>query len=520
MNKKVLYGKEAREKILAGINKIADAVAVTLGPKGRNVIISLADVVDYGIRNFPLHITKDGVTTARAFDVEDPFEKVGVLAVKEAAQKTVSQAGDGTTTTTVLLRAIVAEGMYRIDEGANPMEIKRGIDKVVEYAVGELKKMAVPVRGDIERIRQIATVSANNDSSIGDLIAQAFAKIGDDGVIDIESSKGVNTEIKLADGYKFGRGWLSHLFVNKKEKGTCEFENPLILLYDKRVTHHTQVQKALEISMQAGRPMLIICEDADQEGLAFLAMNTLQGRIQSCIVKAPDFGEQRRQSMDDIAMITGGHYFSDTHGVDVKKDVTLQLLGKAKKVIITKDETVIIGGEGNKESLFTLLTALRANLDQAKSEEEKEPIEKRIARLKGGVAVIEVGAATETEMNERLDRFDDAVRATKAAIAEGYVPGGGTAFLRIKFGEGESWNPLLEPLRQICKNAGVDSEEIINTIFANQGAIGYNAIEHRVEDLIVSGIIDPVKVLRCSLQNAGSVAGMILTSEAVIADTF
>jgi chaperonin GroEL len=530
MKKQTLYGKQAREKILSGVNQIADAVAVTLGPLGRNVVIARATVIDYGTHNFPLQISKDGVTVAKAFDVDDPFEKIGVLAVKEAAEKTVMQAGDGTTTTTVLLRAIVTEGIKMIDDGANPMELKREIDKAVEYVVGELRRMATPIKKDINRIRQIATVSANNDSSIGDLIAEAIEKIGEEGVIDIESSNGVNTEIKLADGYKFNKGWLSPLFVNKKEKQVCEFDNPLILLYDKRVTHHTQIQKALELSMQAGKPIVIICEDADQEGLAFLAMNNLQGRVRCCIVTAPDFGDLRREGMEDIATVTGGIYLSDTKGVSVK-EVTINQLGKAKKIIITKEETVIIGGEGKKDTLENLLNELRMNLAQAKNEDEKAPIEKRIAKLIGGVAVIQVGAATETEMKERLDRFDDAVRATKAAISEGYVVGGGTAFIRIK-ADGIIGAVLEKPLAQILYNAGEkpvqkkrwqiwkSNKSLIEQLKKLSGNTGYNARTEAIEDLVSAGIIDPVKVLRCSLQNAASVAGMLLTSEAVIADTF
>lgn len=529
MYKKVLYGKEARNKIMDGINKITDAVAVTLGPLGRNVVIARSAIIDYGVQSFPVQSTKDGVTVAKAFDVDDPFEKVGVMFVKESAEKTVSQAGDGTTTTCVLLRAIVESGMKLIDDGANPMELKRGIDKAVEYVVDELKKMAIPIKGDVEKIRQIATVSANNDSSIGDLIAQAFEKIGEEGIIDIEASNGVNTEIKIADGYKFSKGWLSPLFINKKEKQVCEFENPYILLYEKRVTHHTQVQKALELAMQAGKPIVIICEDAEQEGLAFLAMNNVQGRVQCCIVTAPDFGELRRESMEDIAAITGGTYISDTKGVGIK-DIKNTHFGSAKKIIISKDETIIIDGEGSKDEINNLLDELRMNLAQAKNEDEKYPIEKRIAKLTGGVAVIQVGAATETEMKERLDRFDDSVRATKAAISEGYVIGAGTIFTLLS-NDSVVGNSLKMPLRQIVSNTGTNpldkewwqfwrKKSVVQKVLDyGSSSIGYNAKSGKIEDLTKSGIIDPVKVLRCSLQNAASSAGMILTSECIIADT-
>lgn len=532
MNKKVLFGKEAREKVMAGIDKITKAVAITLGAKGRNVIISRGEVVDYGTYVFPNHVTKDGITVAKAFDLYDPFERVGVMAVKEASEKTVIQAGDGTTTTAVLLKAIAEEGMKLIDAGANPMELKRGIDEAVKYVVDELKKVSTPIKGDVEKIRQVATVSANNDSTIGDMIADAFAKIGEEGIIDVEAGKGVRTEIKISEGYKFNKGWLSPLFINRKEKQVTEFENPLILLYDKRVTHHTQVQKALELAMGAQRAIVIICEDAEQEGLAFLAMNTIQGRIQCCVVTAPEFGDLRREAMEDIATLTGGMYLSDQKGKSIK-EITFSDFGQAEKIIISKDETVIIGGKGEKEGIDTLLNELRMNAASAKSEEEKEPIEKRIAKLTGGVAVIQVGAATETEMKERLDRFDDAVRATKAATAEGYVGGGGMALFKIldkdiddsfKNGYDVVMNAIQSPFMQICRNAGYPDGKIVSIgeeILKSQNQnTGYNVREERIEDLIVVGIIDPTKVVRCALENAASAAGMILTSEAVICDTF
>lgn len=531
MRKKTLYGSEAREKVLAGVKKIAAAVKVTLGPSGRNVLISQSAVIDYGVHNLPIEVSKDGYRVTQRFDLDDPFEKAGILMVKEAAQKSVDQAGDGTTTTVVLVEAIVEKGIELINAGANPMQLKKGIDKAVEYVVEELRKMAVPIKGDIEKIRQIATVSANNDSEIGDWIADAFAKIGDEGVIDLESSKGVSTEIKISDGYKFNKGWVSPMFVNNKEKQICEFIDPLILLYEKKITHHSQVEKALTIAMQDGSPILIICEDADEEGLAFLAMNTIQGRIKCCVVKAPSFGDARRIEMEDMAILTGGTYISDSKGVGIK-EVGIPNFGMAKKVIISKDETVIIGGDSDKETLETLLNELRMNLAEAKNEDEKFPIEKRIAKLTGGVAVIQVGAATETEMKEKLDRFDDAVRATKAAIAEGYVPGGGTAFMKIKSGDEVIDKVLQVPLTQICNNAGVDAIEIIqrmrNKTYKKDGLewdigytknIGYNAKTDKIEDLVEAGIIDPVKVLRCALQNAASSAGMILTSECLICDT-
>jgi chaperonin GroEL len=519
MLKKTLYGPEARARILEGVNKITKAVAVTLGPKGRNCVIANSAVVDYGVHSFPPVVTKDGVTVAKAFDTEDPFEKVGVMMVKEAAQKTVDQAGDGTTTCCVFVNAIVSEGMKAIDNGANPIEVKRSIDKGVEYVVSKLKEMAVPVKGNIETIRQIATISANNDEEIGNWIAEAFEKIGEEGVIGIEASKGLATILKIAGGYKFDRGWVSPYFVNNKDKQVCEFENPLILLYDKRVTHHTQIQRALEISMSKGQPILIICEDASEEGLAFLAMNVIQGRVQCCVTKAPSFGELQRQEMEDIALLTGADYISDIRGKGIK-EVKAENLGTARKVIVSKDETIIVDGAGNKEQVKEFLNELRMNLAQAKTEEEKFPIEKRIARLTGNVAVIQVGAATETEMKEKLDRFDDSVRATKAAISEGFVPGGGTAFFRVGESSDGIINSVLSiPLQQICTNAGIDPKTIIDQVTVAKGSIGYNAKTETIEDLIKTGVIDPVKVLRCALQNAASSAGMILTCESMIVDT-
>lgn len=534
MNKKTLYGTEARAKILEGIKKISAAVKCTLGPLGRNVMISQSMVVDYGVHSLPIMVTKDGYRTATCFDLDDPFEKGGVLLVKEACQKTVDQAGDGTTTTAVLLEAIVEEGIKLIEAGANPMELKRGIDKAVECVVGELQKAAVKIGDNNEKIFQIATISANNDPEIGRLIADAFKKIGSEGIIDIEAGRSVKTEIKIAAGYKWQYdNWISPLFINKPEKQICEFEDPLILLYHGRVTHHTQVKRALEIAMKEGRPLLIVCEDAADEGLAFLAMNNIQKRVQVCIIKSPGFGEARRVEMEDIALLTGGNYVSDIRGLNVK-EIEKVNLGQARKVIVTKEETVIIGGIHDGEGLEKLLGDLRMDLTRAKNEDERFPIEKRIAKLTGGVAVIQVGAATETEMKERLDRFDDAVRATKSAISEGYVPGGGISFLNTlmvidldsPLHKGMQIIATIRTaiLQQICENAGVKygekqaqiSKERISCKSLN---IGYNAKTDKIEDLVEAGVIDPVKVLRCALQNAASSASMALTTECLICDT-
>ena len=536
MNKKTLYGLDARAKVLDGVKKIAAAVKCTLGPMGRNVLISQSMVVDYGVHSLPVRVSKDGYTVTKYFELDDPFEKPGVLLIKECAQKSVDQSGDGTTTTVVLAEAIVEEGIKLIDAGANPMELKKQIDSAVENVVGELKKMAIPIKGDIEKIRQIATVSANNDKSIGNMIAKAFEQIGDEGIIDIEESKGVHTEIKISDGYKFSKGWgtTSSFFITDKEKQVSEYENPYILLYDKKVTHHKQIQRVLEIVHKTGRPIVIICDNATQEGLAFLCMNIHQGRIAGCLIESPSFGDARREEMEDIAMLTGGTYVSDIRAVDVT-EIELANLGQARKIRLTKDETVILGGKGDKEELETVINDLRMNLAEAKSEEEKYPTEKRIARLTGGVAVIQVGATTETEMKERMDRFDDSIRATKAAIAEGFVVGGGSAFLRIARNgyhevDAEQYNAgakliygiLKEPLKQICKNAGVDDISILKQLYEkyydSKPDYGYNAKSDKIEDLVESGIIDPVKVLRCAIQNATSSATMILTSEVLICD--
>lgn len=519
MNKKTLYGAAARAKLLSGVKKIAAAVKVTLGPMGRNVLISQSMVVDYGVHNLPIHVTKDGYTTTKAFEInDDPFEQAGVLMIKEAAQKSVDQAGDGTTTTVVLAESIVAKAIELIDKGGNPVELKRSIDKGVQEAVEQLKQMAIPIKGNNDRIRQIATISANNDVEMGNLIADAFAKIGEEGIIDLEAGQSVNTEIRIADGYKWDKSWVSPSFINNKEKQICEFENPVILLYDKRITHHTQIVRALELVMKTGRPLFIVCEDAAEEGLATLAINNLQGRIKICVVKAPEFNEKRREAMEDIALLTGATYVSDIRGIEIK-EVEWDHFGHATKVLVTKDETVIIGGHGDKNAVEDLLNELKMNLTQAKNEDEKAPIERRIAKLKGGVAVIEVGAATETEMKEKLDRYDDAVRAVKAALSEGYIVGAGTAFLRVKTSSEIINSVLSMPLKQICDNAGVESEQVVNQIKALKDNMGYNAKSDKIEDLIDAGVIDPVKVLRCALTNAASSAGMVITTEALICDT-
>lgn len=535
MTKTVLFGKEARDKILIGVKKITDAVKVTMGANGKCVLIGDSMYIDGFISPLPTKITKDGFNVTKYFNLVDPIENRGALIIKEAALKTVEMAGDATTCTCILAEAIITEGMKLIDEGVNSQELKRGIDQAVEDAVQELKKISIPVRGDSNKIFEVACVSANNDTAIGKLIQTAYSKIGDDGIIDIEPSRGVETEIKVSDGYKWNNGWISPFFVSNKEKQITEFENPFILLYEKRITHHVQVQRALELCMAQlpSRPLLIICEDAAEEGLAFLAMNTIQGRIRCCVIKSPSFGNERRLDMEDIAVLTGGTYISDTKGVDIK-ELEIDNFGVAKKVIISKDETIIVGGNSDQEVLSDLLNELRMNLTQAKNEDEKFPIEKRIAKLTGGVAVIQVGAATETELNEKLDRCDDAVRATKAAMAEGVVAGGGTAFARIApkiyidgsdisdFQKGRRLlhSILYKPLLQMAENAGKDSKKILSDVMSANGNEGYNTKTDKIEDLVEAGVIDSAKALRCALQNAASVSGTLLISECIIESTY
>lgn len=555
MQKRILYGKEARQKMFEGVKKVSDAVVVTLGPQGRCVVISRCFPSQNGMQYYMPFVTKDGVTVARNITLDDQIENTGANLIKQAAEKTMLDTGDGTTTTVLLMKAILEKGIELIDAGANPQELKKGIDAAVIYVVDELKKMAVPIDGNIEKIRQVATVSANNDSIIGDLIAEAFEKIGSDGVIDIEESKSEKTEIVISDGIKIKRGWESQYFITNKAKMECELTDPYILLYDKKISTVAQFGEILMPLITNGKHLLIVCDEADGEALAGLAMNASNGSFRNCIIRCPEFGEKKREAMEDLAVITGAKYISDEKGLSIKS-ITEKDFGHAKKIVIGKNETSIISPKGNKEELTNLLNNLKMDLTKA-SAEEKEYIEKRIARLSGSVAVLYVGAATEVEMKEKKDRCDDAVRATKAAISEGAVAGGGTAFIRcmlngvpidlealpnISSEEAIKIWPqtgtlvmgmqelvpnsssfinsiLIEPLRQILKNAGIENiEEKIKMVHAMGGSNGYNAKTDTIEDLVEAGIIDPVKVLRCSLENAASAAGMILTSETLICD--
>lgn len=512
MQKLILTGSDARDKIFNGVKKVCDAVVSTLGPMGRNVIISRCMPSQQGMQYFMPFSTKDGVTVARNITLGDQLENTGANLVKQASEKTMLDAGDGTTTTVLLTTAILAQGMKKLSEGQSPQLIKEGIDDAVKHVVSELKKMAIPVGDDIEKIRQVATVSANNDSVIGDLIADAFSKIGNDGIIDIQESANSETKIEVSEGIKIERGWESQYFVTNKAKMVCELKDPYILLYDKKISTIAQFGEALMPVISSGKPLLIICEECDGEALAGLAMNANDKSFVSCVIKCPDFGDKKRESMEDLAAITGATYISDEKGTALK-NFKLSDLGTAKKIIVSKNDTSIISPANNKDELSELLGNLKMDL-VGKEGEEKELIENRIARLTGSVAVLYVGANTEVEMKEKKDRVDDAVRATKAAISEGFVAGAGTAFIGIHTGNDVIDSILSEPLIQICKNAGVDS--MVGKV---NGTYGYNAKTNKMEDLIQSGIIDPVKVLRCSIENASSVATMIITSETLICDT-
>lgn len=528
MHKRTLYGSEARNKLLSGIDKITDAVAVTLGPQGRNVLVAQVVEANYATHSLPIEVTKDGYRVTQRFDLEDFFERAGIVLVKECAQKSVDQSGDGTTSTCVLMRHMVKEGIKAIEAGANPMELKKEIDAAVIRVVSVLKAKAVQVRGDNEKLFHIATIAANNDIEMGSKVADAFRKIGHEGVVDIEAGKSVTTEIKIASGYRFDRSWVSPYFMTHREKQLCEFENPFILLYNRVITHHTQIAPAMKIAIEANRPVLIICPDAEGEGLETLVLNVLKDNFRCCVVKAPGIGDAQREEMEDIAILTGGTFMADNRGSDIKK-IEARQFGSAKKVIVTKDETIIIEGNADKDALNGLINELRMNKVQAKNEDEAAPIEKRIAKLTGGVAVIQVGAATDTEMKEKMDRFDDSIRAVKSAIAEGYTIGAGTAFLRIHSGNKIVDSAMAMILRQICSNIGLQPKRwwqfwkpkhIFDQVKDAAGNMGFNAKTGKVEDLIEAGVLDPVKVLRCALQNAASSAAMVLTTECLIADSY
>jgi chaperonin GroEL len=532
MAKQITHGEESRAAILRGVNQLADAVKITLGPKGRNVILDKK----YGSPT----ITKDGVTVAKEIDLKDPMENMGAQMVREVASKTSDVAGDGTTTATVLAQAIYREGVKTVAAGANPMALKRGIDKAVERATAAIKKLSKPVAGDM--IAQVGTISANGDAAIGELIAEAMAKVGKDGVITVEDAKTMDTDLEFVEGMQFDRGYLSPYFITNAEKMDAVLENPVILLSEKKISSMRDLLPILEQVAKLGKPILIIAEDVEGEALATLVVNKLRGTINVAAVKAPGFGDRRKALLEDIAVLTGGKVISEDLGIKLE-NVTIEDLGRAKKVTIDKDNTTIIDGAGDTDALRSRVKTLKAQIEDTSSDYDREKLQERLAKLVGGVAVIRVGAATETELKEKKARVEDAMSATRAAVEEGIVAGGGVALIRAakaldKFKvfetdeDGETTGDpdeqigvsivkraLEEPLRQIVQNAGKEGAVIVEKVRASKDAnFGYNAATETFEDLVAAGIIDPAKVTRCALQNAASIAGLMLTTEALISE--
>ena len=523
MAKEIKFNIEAREELKKGVDALADAVKVTLGPKGRNVIIEKK----FGAP----HITKDGVSVAREVELEDQFQNMGAQLVKEVASKTGDQAGDGTTTATVLAQAIVNVGLKNVAAGANPMDLKRGIDKAVSAVVEGIKAQSEEVGDDFEKIENVARVSANNDEKIGKLIAEAMKKVSLDGVITVEEAKGTETSVETVEGMEFDRGYISPYFVTNAEKMECAMENPFILLYDKKISNLKEILPILEQTAQSGRGLLIIAEDVDNEALATLVVNRLRGSLKICAVKAPGFGDRRKDMLEDIAVLTGGTVISEMKGMQLG-NTTIQDLGTAEKVTIDKDSTIIVNGAGSKEAIAARVAQIKAQIESTTSSYDQEKLKERLAKLSGGVAVLYIGAPSEVEMKEKKDRVDDALSATRAAIAEGIVPGGGVAYIRclkaldeLK-GENEDENTgiaiirraIEEPLRQIVANAGVEGAVIVQNVKDGEGDYGYNARTGEYQHFFKTGVIDPAKVTRVALENAASIAGMFLTTECVIAD--
>lgn len=523
MSKELQFSEEARKSILNGVNVLANAVKVTLGPKGRNVVIDKS----FGA---PL-ITKDGVTVAKEIELENKFENMGAQMVKEVASKTNDDAGDGTTTATVLAQALFREGAKIVSAGHNPMDVKRGIDKAVDAVIAELKKNAKPVK-DSKEIAQIGTISANNDTEIGKMIAEAMDKVGKEGVITIEESKTASTELEVVEGMQFDRGYLSPYFITNPERMEVELDNPAILLYDKKISSMKDLIGILEgLLAQKGRPLLIVAEDIEGEALATLVVNKLRGIIQVCAVKAPGFGDRRKAMLEDIATLTGATLISEEMGRRLDQ-VTLEDLGTAKRVVIDKDNTTVVDGAGDKKDIEARCGQIKAQIEETTSEYDKEKLKERLAKLAGGVAVIHVGAPSEIEMKEKKARVEDALNATRAAVEEGIVPGGGTALLKAgavieklnvrdeeRVGAKIVWQACQSPIKQIAFNAGLDGSIVLDRVLNGKDAnFGFNAYSEEYEDLIAAGVIDPVKVVRCALQNASSVASLMLTTETMIAD--
>ena len=523
MAKEIKFNTEAREELKKGVDVLANAVKVTLGPKGRNVIIDKK----FGAP----HITKDGVTVAREVELEEPMQNMGAQLVKEGASKTGDDAGDGTTTATVLAQAIVNVGLKNVTAGANPMDLKRGIDKAVAAVVEGIKNMAQPVGDDFKKIEDVARVSANNDETIGQLVAEAMKKVKKEGVITVDEAKGTETTIDIVEGMQFDRGFISPYFITDAEKMECVMERPYILLYDKKISNLKDMLPILESTAQSGRGLLIIAEDVDQEALATLVVNRLRGSLKICAVKAPGFGDRRKEMLEDIAILTGATVVSEEKGMQLSA-ATIDILGTAEKVTVNKENTTIVNGAGSKDNIAARVAQIHAQIEQTKSDYDREKLQERLAKLAGGVAVLHIGAPSEVEMKEKKDRVDDALSATRAAIAEGIVPGGGVAYIRcipalraLKGANDDEQTgieivlrAIEEPLRQISANAGVEGAVVVQKVSEGTGDYGYNARTDTYENLHAAGVIDPAKVTRVALENAASIAGMFLTTECVIAD--
>ena len=523
MAKEILFNIDARDQLKKGVDALANAVKVTLGPKGRNVIIEKK----FGAP----HITKDGVTVAKEIELADAYQNTGAQLVKEVASKTGDDAGDGTTTATVLAQAIVAEGLKNVTAGASPMDIKRGIDKAVAKVVESIKDQAETVGDNYDKIEQVATVSANNDPVIGKLIADAMRKVSKDGVITIEEAKGTDTTIGVVEGMQFDRGYLSAYFVTNTEKMECEMEKPYILIYDKKISNLKDFLPILEPAVKTGRPLLVIAEDVDSEALTTLVVNRLRSQLKICAVKAPGFGDRRKEMLEDIAILTGGVVISEEKGLKLEQ-ATIEMLGTADKVTVTKDYTTVVNGAGNKDSIKERCEQIKAQIVATKSDYDREKLQERLAKLSGGVAVLYVGAASEVEMKEKKDRVDDALRATRAAIEEGIIPGGGVAYIRAidslegmkgdnadeTTGIGIIKRAIEEPLREIVANAGKEGAVVVQKVREGKGDFGYNARTDVYENLHAAGVVDPAKVARVALENAASIAGMFLTTECVIVE--
>ena len=524
MAKQIFFDIEGRNKMKRGVDILANAVKVTLGPKGRNVVIEKK----FGAPQ----VTKDGVTVAKEIELEDPIENMGAQMVKEVASKTADIAGDGTTTATVLAQSIISEGLKMVAAGANPMDLKRGIDKAVSLVVANLKEQSQTVGNDSKKIQQVATISANNDETIGKLIAEAFAKVGKEGVITVEEAKGTDTTVDVVEGMQFDRGYISPYFVTNSEKMEVELQNPYILIYDKKISAMKDILHILEKVAQSGRPLLIISEDLEGEALATLVVNKLRGTLKVAAVKAPGFGDRRKEMLTDIAILTAGTVISEEQGYKLE-NADLTYLGQASSVTIDKDNTTVVGGKGAKKDITARVNQIKAQVENTTSDYDKEKLQERLAKLAGGVAVLYIGAATEMEMKEKKDRVDDALHATRAAVEEGIVPGGGVAYIRAidaleakvrgqiedeQTGMQIVRRALEEPMRTLTANAGIDGSIVVQKIKEGKGDFGFNARTEVYENLFKAGVIDPTKVSRVALENAASIAGMLLTTECVIAD--